>query len=296
MTFHCLACGTESARPNAERPYPGAAAGRPQRIQFCPHCGFGQCDPMPSDGELAALYAGDYWKQAAPKPVNRAAAAVPFLLATRRWSDLRKHLPARALDLRMLDIGAGVGCLGLVAAAQMERGTYIAVEPDPTLRESLRLSWPQGTCGLALHADLSEVDGDFDIVVLSHLLEHVPSPLSLIEAALACLSPGGLLLVDVPNADWRFKPDVYPHLGFFEKTALTALLARAGLTPLSIDGWGDCGGFASPPPLSLRLASRLSAVVPALAGPLYDLVYRTGQRRTDGPWLRAVATRTHGNP
>lgn len=289
MTFHCAACGADSASP-AERPYPGAGgAGRPTRILFCPSCGFGQADPLPTEAELAELYAGAYWNQAEVKPVVRSDAPLAFLLAERRWASVAAQMAPPRPDLNVLDIGAGLGCLGLVAAASLPQGRYVAVEPDAALAAGLRASWPATGCALAVHGDLSTVEGTFDVIALSHLLEHVAEPLHMIEQALPRLAPGGMLLIEVPNADWRFKTDVFPHLGFFDVRSLSALLSRAGLAPIAMGAWGRVAGFA--PSRCASIANRLVRRWPALGECVNDRIFRTGVSRPDGPWLRAVAMR-----
>jgi len=48
--------------------------------------------------------------------------------------------------------------------------------------------------------------GEFDLIVMKALLEHVPKDelLPAVEAAALALAPGGRLIVEVPNMDWLF--------------------------------------------------------------------------------------------
>lgn len=46
---------------------------------------------------------------------------------------------------------------------------------------------------------LEHFDGDFDVIILSEVLEHQRNPLPLLETIAAKLQPGGSLLVTVPN-------------------------------------------------------------------------------------------------
>jgi SAM-dependent methyltransferase len=76
----------------------------------------------------------------------------------------------------------------------------------------------------------------FDLVTLTHVLEHLLNPISVLERLRHALADG-VLLVEVPNADdrllkaWggRYRP-LCPgdHVSFFSESSLTTLLSAAG--------------------------------------------------------------------
>jgi SAM-dependent methyltransferase len=77
----------------------------------------------------------------------------------------------------------------------------------------------------------------FDVVVLSHVLEHLPRPADALRDLAAALSPGGLLYVAVPDigsTDYRIfgkQWDVISplvHLQYFTAGSLQRLLEAAG--------------------------------------------------------------------
>jgi 2-polyprenyl-3-methyl-5-hydroxy-6-metoxy-1,4-benzoquinol methylase len=51
---------------------------------------------------------------------------------------------------------------------------------------------------------LEDVEGQFDLVSMIHVLEHIPSPRDFLQKLLPLLAPGGRLLVQVPN--WTCNP------------------------------------------------------------------------------------------
>ncbi|MBM3132056.1 MAG: methyltransferase domain-containing protein, partial [Chloroflexi bacterium] len=230
-------------------PYPSGTrpkiAGQvPTTIRFCGRCGVGLACPPISGEATEGLYSqGEYWKQT-QSGVSLRILPVPFALAQARWrlieGSVAEHAGSRAI--RVLDIGAGHGYLGLVAAAKgsVRLGEYCAVEPDPTMRQYLNHMWASRGCKATLVTlpSLDDVTGSCDAVVLSHVLEHVDAPLSFVESAAGCLSREGVLFVDVPNQDHLFKRDVFPHAIFFSVQSLGLLLERAGLESLSIGVWG----------------------------------------------------------
>jgi 2-polyprenyl-3-methyl-5-hydroxy-6-metoxy-1,4-benzoquinol methylase len=87
--------------------------------------------------------------------------------------------------------------------------------------------------------DAAFPDGEFDLVILWHVLEHVRSPRAMLTEVARILKPGGTLLVAVPNfgslearlggRDW-FHLDVPRHLTHFTRATLQHALDNAGLT------------------------------------------------------------------
>lgn len=83
----------------------------------------------------------------------------------------------------------------------------------------------------------------FDLIVLHHVLEHLPDPLAVLQACRQRLAPGGRVVIAVPNfASWqrRFAGpywvhlDVPRHLGHFTPRSLERALRSAGLRPLRV--------------------------------------------------------------
>jgi SAM-dependent methyltransferase len=101
---------------------------------------------------------------------------------------------------RILDIGCGTGALGERLRHDRERCvigiTYSQQEAD---RASRRLS--QVIC-----AELNTFDfcslGEFDCVILSHILEHLYSPEKLLERLKSALGPESVIVVALPNVVW----------------------------------------------------------------------------------------------
>ncbi len=64
----------------------------------------------------------------------------------------------------------------------------------------------------------------FDVILMSHLLEHIVHPREYIRRMIDLLAPGGLLIIEVPNDNMHFlsrKWIVEPHVTFFDKISLT---------------------------------------------------------------------------
>jgi SAM-dependent methyltransferase len=134
---------------------------------------------------------------------------------------------------RLLDVGAGRG--RFVAAARAAGWSADGVEPSARGVEAAAEAY-----GVALErASLAEATGAFDAVTLWHVLEHVEDPGEAVAHVSSLLSPGGLLVVAVPNLSsvqarlgrerW-FHLDLPRHRTHFTPAGLRLLLERHGFT------------------------------------------------------------------
>jgi 2-polyprenyl-3-methyl-5-hydroxy-6-metoxy-1,4-benzoquinol methylase len=97
---------------------------------------------------------------------------------------------------RLLDVGAADGLLSRQFTAAGWRVT--ALEGDPG---AARLALPH--CERVIVVDLDRqlptLDGPFDLIVCGDVLEHLRDPLGVLRALTRHLSPGGQILISVPN-------------------------------------------------------------------------------------------------
>lgn len=72
-----------------------------------------------------------------------------------------------------------------------------------------------------------------DLVVMRHLIEHLPEPLETLEACRQIIRPNGRLLIETPNIEHTLANHVvgnfyHQHLHYFSRESLPFLLRRAG--------------------------------------------------------------------
>jgi len=136
---------------------------------------------------------------------------------------------------RLLDVGCGNGAfLGNMKGLGWE---CVGVETDPEAARFARARFDL----LVYEGSLAEgpfADNSFDVITLSHVIEHVHSPLDLLTHCRRLLKPEGQLIVLTPNINgmghrifgraWRgLEPP--RHLHCFDRRTLQACVERTGL-------------------------------------------------------------------
>ncbi len=146
---------------------------------------------------------------------------------------------------RLLDVGCGIGHF-LKTARQKGwevRGLDISSRASEAAREVYDLDVAVGTL-----EDAAFQKGEFDVVTLWDVIEHIRRPLESLEAARRVLAPGGTLVMKTPDEDSLFKwlarsayrflgprtsfllKYVYyvPHYFSYSRRSMTKLLKQAG--------------------------------------------------------------------
>ena len=68
--------------------------------------------------------------------------------------------------------------------------------------------------------DFNNYEGKMDVIIISHVLEHVSDPKGFLSFANSFLKKGGALFVEIPCNDFQHKTIMEPHLLFFDKKPL----------------------------------------------------------------------------
>ncbi len=142
---------------------------------------------------------------------------------------------------RWLDVGTGHGHFCRVARQVWPETGFDGLDLSASVEEAARRRWvARGLRGL--FPELApELAGQYDVVSMSHYLEHTIEPRAELRAARTALGPGGLLLIEVPDPDCRLGrwlgrfwfPWLQPqHLHLLSVRNLERLLRAEGFTPL----------------------------------------------------------------
>ncbi len=221
----CDICGAEDPRFLLESP------GLDGPLVACVTCGFRYVGARRS-----SLTFGGHAARETAKNVRAANASFRYLrqeeehrlaVLNARWRlDLIRRVRSSG---KLLEVGCARGDFLRVAREAFD---VYGVEPNPELAQAAAAVAP-------VHADVIERAPwkDCDVIASFHVIEHVDSPRSFIQAAAERLKEGGLLVLETPDIDslpfkllqarWRqFIPE---HYFFFDPKTLARLLSDHGL-------------------------------------------------------------------
>jgi SAM-dependent methyltransferase len=226
----CPVCGAESAQFIA--PYRARTAVFAGRVLVsCNACGLVYATPMPDPVALDA-YNSTYFESAhGGAPTDTQVVAFHSAINGLRVEHVERYIARKRVTVAtVLEIGAASGHFARRWLMRYPHAEYHAIESDSTCHEALRRA------GVVLHQSAEALPErcEFDLVVMSHVLEHNCSPLSFIRETTGRLRVGGALFIEVPCSDWKFKREDEPHLLFFDKPSLEQLLRQCGFADISV--------------------------------------------------------------
>ena len=244
--FSCPACG-HSASTVVSRKYLVTA------LRRCANCALQFRTPTTTEKESYSFYQSDYaqgftTEMPSPEELN-------LLLQTEFKGTERDY--SRALQIlsalgcqpgqRLLDYGCswGYGSWQLARAGYQVTGLEISRPRCEYARQHLQIN---------AYSDPNEIKGPFDIFFSSHVLEHVPSPLQVLDFAASIVKPGGWVVTLAPNgsqhfrtrktADWNHlwgmvHPNFLDDLFFQKVFAESLLLCSDEYTLEDIQRWAE---------------------------------------------------------
>lgn len=262
-TDACPMCGSRGAIAYADLSdrFFGVAGKWNSRVCENPACGLLWIDPMPLPADIPKLYANYLTHAVTPKgpgedlfirtscpyTLGYSRAKLGFLERMLGWliswcSPFAEVVAGKLLWLpasktgRLLDLGCGNGSF---LERAREFGWHVAgLEPDPVSCDLARAKGLEVHCGSVDNCMLP--DASFDVVTMSHVIEHVPDPVKTLTECRRLLKPGGWIVMVTPNTeslgrirfgkDW-LGLDAPRHLMLFNVQNMETLLRSAGFVP-----------------------------------------------------------------
>lgn len=201
-------------------------------IHICGSCELTYLWPQPAPETLAAFYAAEYrdiYDDQTPAERHEQDLSEARLRVAR-------IAPLLTGGKRLLEIGCGSFAFFKSVAPMV--GTAVGIEPDDRTR-----AWFAESSDLRTLPDISALtanNGPFDLIVMFHVLEHLPDPVNYLSHLRSLLSENGRIVVEVPNADdalislyqiEAFRRFYYSiaHLTYFNPTSLAHCAQASGL-------------------------------------------------------------------
>jgi 2-polyprenyl-3-methyl-5-hydroxy-6-metoxy-1,4-benzoquinol methylase len=238
----CNLCGSDDsvlidARRRDSYRHPEAEV----RAVICKTCGLVYLNPRLDDIERHDLYStGTSNVPHAPDEKYAQMKEAGAELILRR---LNERVPLHDKAGKVLDIGCGTG--SLLGGFQKRGWETYGIEPATNYAEFAREKY-----GVKVITDFLENASlpsyYFDIITLSHALEHLPDPAQTLASARSLLKDEGLIFIEVPNI---LKPISFRcfhslHLYYYSPNTLSLLLRKTGFEPIELDARGDIWALA----------------------------------------------------
>jgi SAM-dependent methyltransferase len=213
----------------------------PLRVEQCLETGTILKPDLLTEGRDDTLYEGEY-HGAALFDERRDWQALLERSQDTRWRRMERVGVGSAESFgsprpRALDIGCGTGVL----SDKLTRQGFetLGIDCSRTAVEKARASFPRTRFAVATIGDLAARGERYDLLVLSHVLEHVSDDVAFLASLQRLMRPTSRLYIEVPWADaeplrarpgWRRQRD---HCREYTQLGLYRLVAGSGFTVLS---------------------------------------------------------------
>jgi 2-polyprenyl-3-methyl-5-hydroxy-6-metoxy-1,4-benzoquinol methylase len=228
----------------------------------CKKCGLVQMNPQPDAAQVARRYSETHGAgYLAYELENEEGFLRLQLLALKSagFEKLERKLFQQGEAPSALDIGCATGAL--LASLKQRGWRALGVEISPSADYARK----KGLDITSLPLEENNFPAEsFDVILASHLIEHLNDPASLAREACRLLKPCGSFFVTTPNIDsfqarlfksnWRSA--IFDHLYLFSKKTLRAVLLPAGFKIETLRTWGGLAAGAAPAGLK-KIADRL---------------------------------------
>jgi len=212
------------------------------RVVQCDDCGLVFLNPQPSDAELARIYSADYFLGSNTATSSQAVREIKQATARLYLSEISRYCGSDSG--RVLEVGCGDG--DFLVIAQAADWCVTGVEYSATACEKARQRLKNGEifCGELQSARLEAEQ--FDLCVISDVIEHVRSPMDFLREIHRVLKPGGALFIATPSlGSWsarlmrqkwmEFKAE---HLTYFDPQTLQTALFKSNFRDVIVEpGW-----------------------------------------------------------
>jgi 2-polyprenyl-3-methyl-5-hydroxy-6-metoxy-1,4-benzoquinol methylase len=218
----------------------------------CKKCGLVQRNPQPLKEEITARYSRTFGKDYLSYEIeneNNFLKLQQLALLDAGFYKLEKSLRANNDNFSLLDIGCATGALLASLRETGWRVTGVEISPSAEYGRNVR---KLDIRNLTLEENKFPNES-FDVVLASHLIEHLNDPRSFLSEINRILKGNGYVFITTPNISgfqarlfggwWRSA--IFDHLYLFSVNTLKKMFKNAGFHVEGFSTWGGLGaGFA----------------------------------------------------
>ena len=202
---------------------------------LCLDCGLQFAFPMPEE-KILDNYNRSYHNKA-HGGLNRNKIENAFFtgIAMTRINFIKENIKFNfSRKIRLLEVGPGPGAFLEKWIDHFPNTEYFVLESDKSCIPILK------NLGAIILDEKQIIDASykFDFLVISHVLEHVTDPKIFLSKFIKIMKKGAFAFIEVPCNDWEHKKIDEPHLLFFDKKPMIALLKKLRVCKINISYYG----------------------------------------------------------
>lgn len=206
------------------------------KLAKCNACEMVFVDPMPSEKILEEYNSSYFLTAHGGIPQDVVSQSFFSGIAGLRMRHVENYLQKNRLKVEdILEIGPGTGIFAKKWISNYPANKYYAVETDTSCYGSLE----ETVLIISKPEEIKGLDKEFDLVIMSHVLEHVSDPIGFLTSCTEFLKKDGVIFIEVPCNDWQHKPEDEPHLLFFHKKPMLQLMTSLGFKNIRLSYHGQ---------------------------------------------------------
>lgn len=218
-------------------------------VHRCGHCQLGMLHPQPSAGQISELYVlpayythgESHIRSVSPGFLDKVLTKIAWILDRASSFNHKDIIAALPPGAEILDLGCGDG--NLLEKFRQQGFNVLGVDPDEaSRRRAAERNVPvlDGTAEI-IPSEISR--RQFNLVLMTHALEHCRQPKLALQNAYSLTRPGGLFYAEVPNCGCIHFETLGPcsemfdsprHLWFFSAGGLRQIIESTGFV---FAGW-----------------------------------------------------------